>query len=88
MKSGITIVCREVDKNTGEIASYLCKRDVEDRDIHILQLRGRLNPELDYYAIRTCVADEPEELETVLSLLKRRRLSDRTIEWYGGIVKL
>lgn len=88
MKSGITIVCREVDKNTGEIASYLCKRDVEDKDILILQLRGRINPELGYYAIRTCVADEPEELEAVLSLLKIRRLSDRTIERYGGIVKL
>lgn len=88
MGSGITIVCREVDKNTGEIASYLCKRDVNDSDIHICKLRGMLNPELNYYAIRTCVADEPEELEMVLSLLKRRRLSDSNIERYGGIIRL
>lgn len=91
MGSGITIVCREVDKNTGEIASYVCKRDVKDSDIHIASIRSRVNPELTYYAIRTCVVDDSEELEELgdlLSLLKRRRLTDDAIDRYGGIVKL
>lgn len=26
MISGITIVCREVDKNTGAVAAYVCKK--------------------------------------------------------------
>lgn len=88
MKSGIAIVCREVDKNTGDIASYLCKRDVDNHDIQIVKIRGAMNPELTYYAIRTCIANDSEELEDVLSLLKRRRLSDSMIERYGGIVRL
>lgn len=44
MISGITIVCREVDKNTGAVASYVCKKNVDDCDIHIASIRSRLNP--------------------------------------------
>lgn len=88
MASGITIVCREIDKSTGEIASYLCKRDAEDRDIQIVKIRGTMNPELTYYAIRTCVADDVEELEDVLAFLRKRRLSPEAVERYGGIVRL
>ena len=87
-KAGIASVWREIDKDTGRIATYVCKRDVEDRDLHLCSIRARCNPELRYYAIRTCVADNQEYLEDVLSLLKRRNLTDEAVERYGGIVRL
>ena len=87
-QSGISIVCREICKNTGEIATYLCKKDVGDQALFLVGIRSRANPELTYYAIRTCVAENAEYLEEVLSLLKRRRLTEEAIERYGGIVKL
>lgn len=87
-RSGISIVCREICKDTGEIAAYLCKKDVDNQDLFLVSIRSRANPELTYYAIRTCVAENAEYLEEVLSLLKRRRLTERAIESYGGLVRL
>lgn len=46
MSSGITIVCREVRRQTGAVTAYICKKDVEDRDLHLVSIRGRINPEL------------------------------------------
>lgn len=86
--SRIAIVCREISKDTGEIAAYLCKEDASDRDLFLVGIRSRANPELTYYAIPTCLAENPKRLEEILSLLKRRRLTEKAIERYGGIVKL
>ena len=88
MTDGITIVCREVDKNTGAVAAYVCKKNVDDRDIHLASIRSRLNPELRYYAIRTCVADDVEALEDLLRFLKRRKLTETDVIHYGGTVRL
>ena len=88
MSSGITIVCREVCRQTGAVAAYVCKKDVEDRDLRLVGIRGRINPELQYYATRTCVADNTEELEDLLRFLKRRKLNEADVSRYGGIVRL
>lgn len=87
-RSGISIVCREICKNTGEIAAYLCKKDVGDQDLFLVGIRSRANPELTYYAIPTCLAENAKRLDEILSLLKRRRLTERAIKSYGGLVKL
>lgn len=42
-------VCREIDKNTGEIAVYPIKAEVTDRLLFCLGLRQRANPELKYF---------------------------------------
>lgn len=42
MSSGITIVCREVCRQTGAVTAYICKKDVEDRDLHLVSIRGRV----------------------------------------------
>ena len=88
MSSGITIVCREVCRQTGAVTAYICKKDVDDRDLHLVSIRGRINPELQYYAVRTCVADNTEELEDLLRFLKRRKLTEADVSRYGGIVRL
>ena len=76
MSSGIAIVCREVCRQTGAVTAYICKKDVEDRDLHLVSIRGRINPELQYYAIRTCVADDlragrDETVEELVATLQK-----------------
>lgn len=69
----VTVVCREMSKDTGDIVSYVVKENITDRDAHILSLRGKFNPELRYYAF----ADEgKEKLEKILKLLKRKSYRD------------
>ena len=84
----LSVICREIDKNTGAIATYVCKNDITDSDIVFFRLRSTFNPELTYYTILTRIAEDQEALEDVLSFLKRRRLSDADIKRYGGIIKL
>lgn len=46
----IVIICREINKKTGEVAVY--KIDLgEDCNVNGLRLRQRLNQDLKYYAV-------------------------------------
>lgn len=84
----LSVICREIDKNTGAVTTYVCKNDITDNDIFFFRVRSTLNPELTYYTVLTRIAEDRESLEDVLSFLKRRRLSDSDIKRYGGIIKL
>lgn len=88
MDMRLSVVCREIDKNTGTIATYVCKDDITENDLVFFRMRSTFNPELTYYTVLTRVTENQEALEDVLSFLKRRRLSDADIKRYGGIVKL
>lgn len=50
--TSISILCREINRDTGEIAVYLCKKNVDSKDLHNCGIRARVNPELRYYATR------------------------------------
>ena len=84
----LSVICREVDKNTGAIATYVCKNDITYNDIFFFRMRSTLNRNLTYYTVLTRISEGQEALEDVLSFLKRRRLSDTDIERYGDIIKL
>ena len=43
------VICREVDRATGEIAVYRTETEVTESLIFKLRLRARLNPELQYF---------------------------------------
>lgn len=43
------VICREVDRTTGEIAVYRIETEVTESLIFKLKLRARLNPELQYF---------------------------------------
>ena len=51
----IVAFCREVDKNTGDIAYYIVCDDVakDPSLIHILSIRSRFNHELTYYVAKS-----------------------------------
>lgn len=87
-KSGITILCREVNTDTGEIASYLCKKNVTDHDLLVVRIRTMTNEGLSYYAITTACANNETRLAEYLKLLKKRRLTDGALKLMGGIERL
>ena len=88
MNMRLSIICREIDRNTGAVATYLCKNNINDNDLMYFQARAMFNPESTYYSVLSRVAEDPEALEDVLSFLKRRNLTDAAVKRYGGIVRL
>ena len=85
---GIAIVCREVDRDSGRIAAYLVKKNVDRHDLCKIRIRSLLNPELRYYAILNSLANEQEELENLLGMLKSRSINDETLQEQYRIVRL
>lgn len=45
------VTCREVSKNSGEIAVYPIKAPATERLLFQLQIRSRVNPELRYFVV-------------------------------------
>lgn len=70
-------VCREIDKNTGEIAVYPIKAEVTDRLLFCLSLRQRANPELKYFV--TLAENYDANEETILKQLRRKQITDRLL---------
>jgi hypothetical protein len=67
-KYSITIICREVDKSTGNIAVYKVMDGATDHDIQALKIRETMNQELTYFAgISYVVDDNWENIEETLS---------------------
>lgn len=70
-------LCREIDKETGEIAVYSIKAEVTDRLLFMLGIRQRANPELRYFVTLRANFDANEE--TILKQLHRKQVTDRLL---------
>ena len=70
-------VCREIDKNTGEIAVYPIKAEVTDHLLFCLGLRQKANPELNYFG--TLAENYDANEETILKQLRRKQITDRLL---------
>lgn len=70
-------VCREIDKNTGEIAVYPIKAEVTAHLLFCLGLRQRANPELKYFV--TLAENYDANEETILKQLRRKQITDRLL---------
>lgn len=81
------ILCREVNKDTGQIAVYpIDKQPITDRLLYNLKIRARVNPELQYFCIlKSRWIEEGSEYE---QLLHHRNVTQRNLEAIGGIVRL
>lgn len=88
--TSISILCREINRDTGEIAVYLCKKNVDSRDLHNCGIRARVNPELRYYATDTRRVEDAEDWEEIVHDLKRRNVEklEKALQDLGIIVKL
>ena len=77
MGKELICLCREIDKATGDIATYAIKAEVTDRLLFVLGIRQRANPELRYYVTLRENYDANEE--TILKQLKRKLITDRLL---------
>lgn len=78
------VLCREVDKEMGRIAVYPINAEVTDQLLFTLGIRQRLNPELRYFV--TTKAHYKGFEDVIVSVLKRRALTDEAIKCAGGLV--
>ena len=82
----LMVVCREVDKETGRIAVYPLKTEIDDRILGALKIQATMNPELRYFIL---VSARWEKYGTVIAgILKRRSVTRADVDNIGGIVEL
>lgn len=77
MGKELICLCREIDKETGEIAVYSINAEVTDRLLFMLGIRQRANPELRYFVTLRANFDANEE--TILKQLHRKQVTDRLL---------
>lgn len=80
------VICREVDKSTGRVAVYPINAEVTDQLLFYLGIRQRLNPELHYFV--TTKAHYKGFEDVIVSVLKRRTLTDEAIKRAGGLMPI
>lgn len=78
-------VCREIDKDSGEISVYPLEMVVSGDLLCCLKIRAMFNPELSYYV--TLKKMWENESENMVKVLKRRKISDKALE-KANLVKL
>lgn len=84
----VLIICREVDKDSGQIAVYPINEPVDENLAAQLSIRGRLNPELRYFVVLVSdwlQADYKNKLE---KLLRRKDVTSRAIDAIDGIMEI
>lgn len=81
------VICREVNRETGEIAVYPVEKEVTDYLIQFLKLKAALNPELRYFiTMRARWAGIWHD--DIVKALKKKRVTVETLATLGGIVEL
>ena len=81
------VICREVSKNSGEIAVYPIKAPATER-LFQLQIRSRVNPELRYFVVALARWENEEQRGQIERLLRRKDVTQRAIDALGGMVEL
>jgi len=82
-ETNAVFLCREISKETGQIAVYELDVPIDGHMIFRLRIRQQFNPELRYFV----VGEKFYTAEIIASLKKRRVLKDK-IEIMGPIVEL
>lgn len=80
------VICREVDKNSGEIAVYPLEVMVTGNMLAILSLRARLNPELRYFVTLATTWDDLNYKKTIEKVLGRKNVTPKMFEEHGGLI--
>jgi hypothetical protein len=63
------VVCREINRETGEITAYKIDVNITDALLFKLGIRSRVNPELKYFVTRL---DESMDISEVLKMVKKK----------------
>ena len=88
MTEALAVICREVDRSTGNIAVYEIKAEkVDNRLLTVLSIRSRVNPELRYFATAR-VRWEGVWRKDYETVLKRKKVTPEALKLIGGIVEI
>lgn len=84
----IAVICREVNKTTGEVAVYEVKTGtVDDHLLTMLSIRSRYNPELRYF-VTPRIRWESKWGKDYRTILKRKQVTPEAIRLIGGIIEI
>lgn len=86
IETNAVFLCREISKETGQIAVYELDMPVDGHMIFCLRIRQRFNPELRYFAVGANFYAENKSI--IFAALKKRRATKENIESLGAIVEL
>lgn len=85
-ETNAVFLCREISKETGQIAVYELDMPVDGHMIFCLRIRQQFNPELRYFAVGANFYAENKSI--IFAALKKRRATKENIESLGAIVEL
>lgn len=81
------VLCREVSVRTGQISVYEVHEKTTDELLAKLRIRAKLNPELRYFTTLR-VRWEGVWHDDYYRLLKKKEVTDASLQMMGGIVEL
>ena len=82
----VIVICREVNRQTGQIAVYVVPMEIDEHTVVRLSLRSMFNPELRYFTTTTARWDRYGEV--MAGILKRRTVSRADLDNIGGICEI
>lgn len=86
METDAVFLCREVNRQTGQIAVYKLDEPFSGDMAFCLKIRQQFNPELRYFCAGANFYAECEA--EIFAALKKRYISRESIEKLGAIVEL
>ena len=80
----VIVICREVNRQTGQIAVYVVP--IDEHTVVRLSLRSMFNPELRYFFAYEEVYQEQKQ--EITAMLKRRNITKREVDSVYGIAEV
>lgn len=79
-ESSTMIFCREVDRVSGEVSVYPVNMEISGRNIFVLSIRGRYNPELIYCVCGKKFFDDNKEAIKDMDVLEEMINEDLVVQ--------
>lgn len=82
----VIVICREVNRQTGQIAVYVVPMEIDEHTVVRLSPRSMFNPELRYFFAYEEVYQEQKQ--EITAMLKRRNITKREVDSVYGIAEV
>lgn len=82
----VIVICREVNRQTGQIAVYVVPMEIDEHTVVRLSLRSMFNPELRYFFVYEDVYQEQKQ--EITAMLKRRNITKQEVDSVYGIAEV
>lgn len=82
----VIVICREVNRQTGQIAVYVVPMEIDEHTVVRLSLRSMFNPELRYFFAYEDVYQEQKQ--EITAMLKRRNITKQEVDSVYGIAEV